>query len=609
MDTTEINQNQLPDEAVTAEMEAIQNTDKEEKCQWQVVKSILGKDEFALNTEGVHQVDISESRIKSQMLICAPLRIVADSRDTNGENWGRVLEFHDKDGKLQRYHMKMQDLRRDGDDVIDALLSRGLPIAPGKKARNKLVEYIQNGQPANNAKALSSDRTGWHGNRFILPHDVLGSGQDTIIYHGRQPEPEAFGQMGSLDDWRTHVAALSAGNSRLVLGISTVFAASLLQLTGEESGGVHLVGNSSTGKSTALYVAASVMGLPKPYIQSWRVTTNGLEGIAKFHNDSCLILDELSQVSPKEAGEISYMLANGSGKLRANIKGEARQKASWKLLFLSSGEITLADHMLEGGKKAKAGQEIRLVDIQADAGKGMGLFDTLHDSADGAAFSNLLKSNSSRYYGTAFRAYMLALIENAESLAVRLRELRQEIHQQLVQSDASGQVERVAARFTLIAAAGELATEYGITGWEKYEATKAAVNCFKSWLELRGGTGQQETRTLLSQVRGFFEKYGDAKFVRIHRESHGRLVISDEKQRVYDRVGFSYEDEHERRAFVVLPQAMREICAGFNFRAALKMLIEAKVIIPAKDGKSQVTVRLPDMGPTKVYNISGSIWS
>jgi putative DNA primase/helicase len=79
------------------------------------------------------------------------------------------------------------------------------------------------------------------------------------------------------------------------------------------------------------------------------------------------MLDELSQVQPREAGEIAYMLANGSGKLRANIKGEAREKATWRLLFLSSGEVTLAEHMTEGGKKARAGMEIRLVDIHADA--------------------------------------------------------------------------------------------------------------------------------------------------------------------------------------------------------------------------------------------------
>ena len=94
-----------------------------------------------------------------------------------------------------------------------------------------------------------------------------------------------------------------------------------------------------------------------------------------------------SQVDPKEAGEIAYMLANGSGKARANKNGAARTRQEWRLLFLSAGEVGLAQHIRESGKKSKAGQTVRLVDVSADAGQGYGLFDTLHGSASGAAFS------------------------------------------------------------------------------------------------------------------------------------------------------------------------------------------------------------------------------
>ncbi|CEK09175.1 DUF927 domain-containing protein [Legionella hackeliae] len=39
-----------------------------------------------------------------------------------------------------------------------------------------------------------------------------------------------------------------------------------------------------------------------------------LEGLASLHNDGLLILDELSQMDPREAGEAAYLLANGQGK-------------------------------------------------------------------------------------------------------------------------------------------------------------------------------------------------------------------------------------------------------------------------------------------------------
>jgi hypothetical protein len=79
-----------------------------------------------------------------------------------------------------------------------------------------------------------------------------------------------------------------------------------------------------------------------------------------------------------------------SGKARARRDGLARPAAAWRLLFLSSGEIGLADHMREGGKRARPGQEVRLADLPADAGAGCGVFEELHGHGDGAELAGTL---------------------------------------------------------------------------------------------------------------------------------------------------------------------------------------------------------------------------
>jgi putative DNA primase/helicase len=117
-----------------------------------------------------------------------------------------------------------------------------------------------------------------------------------------------------------------------------------------ESGGFHFRGDSSSGKTTALKVAASVYG-GASYLQRWRTTDNALEAIAAQHCDGLLILDELAQVDPKTAGECAYMLANEQSKARATRTGTPRARLSWRLLFLSAGELGLADHMAEGMKR------------------------------------------------------------------------------------------------------------------------------------------------------------------------------------------------------------------------------------------------------------------
>ncbi len=58
----------------------------------------------------------------------------------------------------------------------------------------------------------------------------------------------------------------------------------------------------------------------------------------------------------------------GLGKGRAYQNGLAKDSLVWRIVFLSSGEIGLAQHMEDAGKKMKGGQEVRLLEISAQAG-------------------------------------------------------------------------------------------------------------------------------------------------------------------------------------------------------------------------------------------------
>jgi uncharacterized protein (DUF927 family) len=112
---------------------------------------------------------------------------------------------------------------------------------------------------------------------------------------------------------------MRSGNSRLAFALSVAFCGPLLDIMGEQSGGFHIVGKSQSGKSTSLYAAGSVWGKGDRdgQVRSWRGTTNGTEGIAAETSDTLLILDEMGQADSREVGDITYMLANNTGKQRA----------------------------------------------------------------------------------------------------------------------------------------------------------------------------------------------------------------------------------------------------------------------------------------------------
>ncbi|WP_063894126.1 DUF927 domain-containing protein [Burkholderia stagnalis] len=527
--------------------------------------------------------------------ICSPLHVRALVRDRSSENWGRLLEWNDADGHPHVWAMPMEMLRSDGADMRGELARLGLDIAPGNKARNKLTEYVTCAKPKARGRCVT--RTGWHGGAFVFPDRTIGAASERVIFQA-ETIMRTYSQSGTLDDWKTGVARFCVGNSRLLLAVSAAFASMMLEFSGQESGGLNFVGESSSGKTTALRAACSVFG-GKEYMQRWRATANGLEGLASIHCDTLLALDELAQVDAREAGEIAYMLANGSGKARAGRSGTARARQTWKLLFLSAGEIGLGQHMQSVGKKAKAGQEVRLVEIPADAGAGFGLFEHLHGVAGGAELSTAINEAAVKHYGTAAVAFLEALCHDREEIGIWLKdEIRRFVDGNLP-ADSSGQAHRVCQRFALIGLAGEYATAAGVTGWNEGEALGAAADCFAVWLDGRGGAGNQEKDTILSTVKAFFEAHEESRFTDLNDMSDRPTI---------NRAGFRRTGDNGVE-YLVLPEVFkREICTGLDPKTVARTLIESGWIRPASNGWAQRAERLPGKGPTKVYVFTAKIW-
>lgn len=407
----------------------------------------------------------------------------------------------------------------------------------------------------------------------------------------------ALHRSGSLESWQHNIGRLAVGNSRLVLAISTALAAPLLCPTNSESGGFHFRGASSTGKSTALEVAGSVWGGGgiRGYIRTWRATSNGLESVAALHCDGLLCLDEMGQVDAKEAGQVAYMLSNGVGKSRAKQDGMARRATEWRLLFLSSGEIGLADKIAEDrrGRKVAAGQQVRIVDVPADAGAGLGLFEELHDFDTGDALARHLKSAIKEHHGYPARAFVKLLVDHFDAIAPRAKAISEAFVADHCPANADGQVKRVAGRLALVAAGGEMATQAGILPWPSLEASDGAARCFKDWLATRGGTEASEDVEAIASVRRFIEAHGESRFQPMGtlepKDSDGNPI----ERPIYNRVGFR-RIENGRTEYVILPEAWRsEICAGQDPTLVMRVLRQHGYLRVGSDNKPQVPIRLP----------------
>lgn len=565
----------------------------------EVARCDYGGGRFEISPHGVFFIGTDKDGNElSPRWVCSPLAVVAMTRDAKSGEWGRLLEWRDDDNVRHQWAMPLELLQGEGGEVRRELARLGLSIAPSKSARDLLASFLQV-WPVE-ARARCVDRLGWHGSVYVTPSESIGQDGEIVVFQNAHAIEPAFSVSGTAEEWRDSVARLSAGNSRLVFAVSVAFAGVLTDVVGEDSGGFHFRGGSSSGKTTALKAAASVWGDPSTYPRLWRATANGLEGLAALHNDGLLILDELSQIDPKEAGEAAYLLANGQGKARASRTGTARQSARWRLLFLSAGEESLTALMARAGRKANAGQEIRLADIDADAGAGMGAFEVLHDQPRPAALALAVKDAAIRYHGAVGLSWLRCIVTDRPKLADIIADGIRQFVEESALRDAAGQALRVARRFALVAVAGELATHYGLTGWPEGEAINAARKCFAVWLESFGGTGNREERAMLSQVRAFFEAHGASRF---------EDVLATHDQRIPNRAGFYRTGDDGTREFMVLPEAFkRDICQGFDAKTMTAALIECGWIAPGGDGRSTQKPRIPGSGLTRCYIFTSKMW-
>lgn len=532
--------------------------------------------------------------------ICSPLKVSAVTRNDNNREWGRLLEFTDMDGNLHKWAMPAQMLSGDGNEYRRTLLDSGVRIGSGNRAKNLLTQYIQTCAPFERARCVS--KTGWFDNAYVLPDEVIGKQEgERIILQTCSDDLSGYDQKGSLQEWRDNLSRYCVGNSRLILAVCSAFAPVLLEIHNTESGGFHFRGNSSIGKSTALYVAASVWG-GADRVRRWRTTDNGLEGLAQIHNDSLLCLDELKELDPKDAGKIVYMLANGQGKQRAGRNGEQRNPATWRLLFISTGELSIADHIRDGGGRVFAGQEVRIADLPAEPEGGHGIFETLHDFASGVYFSGHLMKASRGYHGTPSREFIRQVSQQCETVMQAIQDIRQRFSSEFVPDAADGQVCRVADRFALVAAAGELATMWGITGWQPGEATTGVYKCFYDWLEYRGGSGKKETANVIRQVREFLQLHGDARFVPLNQKAQGGYKFGN-------RAGYRDSNLTNSTFYIFTEVYSREVCKGFDIKFASKTLSEAGFL---EHDKGRFNKKLPKDAPDgtgrpRVYAIKGVI--
>lgn len=521
------------------------------------------KPRFEVNGGGVYFIDIKhdadgQAQEKAPLWLCDKIELIGKGQDESGQQY-RIMRYRNE--LTGQHETTVYPLAEVGTQSgIQRLRGLGLAVGQRRLQTDALAMYLQ--KDGSKEGWQISGKAGWHAGSYILPSGevITATGhRQRVIYHGDKSQAAAYQPSGSLEAWQRDIAAHAAGNSRLCLALAAAFAAPLLELVKAESGGFHLYGDSSDGKTTAARVALSVWADPAQSLLTWQGTGLGFNNTATARNDGLLVLDEIGQAAPKVIGNTVYGIMNGINKVQGAKDGGNRHQSRWRVLVLSTGEKT-PDSIMQGYAEWNAGQNTRLPSIPANAGQGMGIYDTLHGFDSGAALSEHLAETAANHHGHAGAAFIRLLDKDSPA---RITERMAAFMQTL--PEMHGQARRVAKRFALLAAAIELAAP--VTGLAAGVGMAGIRQCFDAWLQ-RNGLGSYEDARIITQAINFMQQhaYGE-RFTEWH--AGAQTDYTDRQHAGYrKRLDVIGHDE-----FWVIPAVFQaEICQSFDPAKAIAVL-------------------------------------
>lgn len=361
-----------------------------------------------------------------------------------------------------------------------------------------------------NKKLKLSSRPGYVDGVYLLGNgDVIGDRDLCVRLHPNANFlPSAILSSGSLEDWKKEVASLAAYSDRLMLALCVGFSGLILKWVDMESGGIHLYGISSDGKTTAIGFACTVYS-NKDYIASWDVTEAGLEDLAVGRNDALLPLNELKLlnsdpvIAAQKGSKLVYSIAEGKGRVRTTKY--QNEVSTWRTVVLSSGELSLAAHAENGSLTRLDGERVRVIDIPSDSGSGYKIFDRLPPGF--SSFTHLaghVNAQCQKYYGTALIPYVEGLLkweaEAPGSLQVKIQTLVDRFLEKCGVDPDNSQEMRIARRFGVAFAAGAIARELDILNFENAEIGKAIKNCYQAYAQAQPVTETQKVDKAYQKV-------------------------------------------------------------------------------------------------------------
>jgi uncharacterized protein (DUF927 family) len=500
--------------------------------------------------------------------IAAQCHIIAKGLSAAGEANHHLVQFIDHRDAMRSHAISTALLHSDEKRYIAQLIDLGFEVENDRA----FISFVKRSLAELQLPQFDVVQAlGWQESKdqklsFAALDRIIGSPDCRVVAPGLK---NGFSTQGNLEGWQTTLKEFGRRDAKILFAACLSLSGPLLRFTNLGTGGFHLSGQSSFGKTSCLRVAASVWGSAEDnadpaFMLNFNTTVNSAEASAKSRNDCILLLDESGNVNERvDLNELIYRLSSGREKSRLTRDARQHKGGSWSLQILSTGEKALTSLTPE----QKAGAAVRMIDIPFEerAFSAPGL------TIDGTkALADRMQAELKNSFGLAGPAFIEALREKFQTYAHLSKYLSEEMKTTLNNGQPEDPaVQRALGRFKLVETAGRLAADLKILPFEKEEITHAVQEVSEMWL-------RNYAPTVSDAVRGII---GLREFI-IKNQRNFQPVDRDDSDDDYDcdtrgarNTIFGYVDK-DKGLYLFTEESFKEACSGIDTRIVLKALEE-----------------------------------
>lgn len=405
--------------------------------------------------------------------LCEKVSVLTKKIDLNTGEETLTVKVHSPNNGIPFEVSRAQFVRR---SFFDKLTHHGLSTIESDEnyteARNKLAEAERQAEIMYHHHGLGFRELG--GVPCFLAYHPIGSLPAEWLQSVNLQKEACLKPTGSFDAWKAFVRKHVVGNVERSLALmigATAPISHVLKSHGEfPSVPVWaLVNRTSSGKSTLLFLIASLFANPSLFVENFNATSNALYKMLEERGGLPFLVDEATHVPDIDWDSMIYTLPTGKEKRRCEGNGKLKPLVEFSGSIIMTSEVSILER-----SKGHGGEQCRIVEFQLD------LFSDEPEMADETrrfCFAN---------YGWATEPVVSFLLDpqGQATLITKYREYQQRLTK-AHKKDITGVDRRILARLALILVAGWLLKRTIHCNFDLRTTEKYLLNYFENQVENR----------------------------------------------------------------------------------------------------------------------------